>query len=82
MRCRAPLIIFPLSVPVRRRPTGKSARRDITIARWPLHTTLVGKNASDLSFVDQVSFLTMQLRGMTTAFAFDDDFEEAGFDLY
>jgi len=43
--------------------------------RWSLGTRKV-------SFVDEVSFLIMQLRGMRTAFAFDDDFEDAGFELY
>lgn len=36
----------------------------------------------NVSFVDQVSFLVMQLRGVTTAFAFDDDFGAAGFRPY
>ena len=36
----------------------------------------------NVSFVDQVSFLVMQLRDITTAFAFDDDFENAGFRLF
>lgn len=43
--------------------------------RWKL-------GVRDVSFVDQVSFLMMQLREITTAFAFDDDFEKAGFRLY
>lgn len=43
--------------------------------RWSL-------GSRHVSFVDQVSFLVMQLRGMKTAFAFDDDFEDAGFRLY
>ena len=43
--------------------------------RWSVGTRTV-------SFVDQVSFLIMQLRGMSTAFAFDEDFEESGFELY
>lgn len=43
--------------------------------RWKLGTR-------NVSFVDHVSFLMMQLREITTAFAFDDDFEEAGFRLY
>lgn len=34
-----------------------------------------------LSFVDQVSFLLMQLRQIETAFAFDRDFAAAGFRL-
>ena len=42
--------------------------------RWSLGTRTV-------SFVDQVSFLIMQLRHMTTAFCFDPDFEDAGFEL-
>ena len=43
--------------------------------RWSL-------GSRDVSFVDQVSFVIMQMRGMTTAFAFDPDFEAAGFRLY
>jgi predicted nucleic acid-binding protein len=43
--------------------------------RWNLGTRGV-------SFVDHVSFLVMQLRRVTTAFAFDDDFRDAGFRLY
>ena len=43
--------------------------------RWSLGTRKV-------SFVDEVSFLVMQLREIQTAFAFDDDFEDAGFELY
>jgi uncharacterized protein len=43
--------------------------------RWALGTRTV-------SFVDEVSFLVMQLRGIRTAFAFDGDFADAGFDLY
>ncbi len=35
-----------------------------------------------VSFVDQVSFLVMRLRDVNTAFAFDTDFENAGFHLY
>ena len=34
-----------------------------------------------VSFVDQVSFLVMRQRRVTTAFAFDDDFLAAGFEL-
>ncbi|MCW2950441.1 MAG: PilT protein domain protein [Thermoleophilia bacterium] len=32
-----------------------------------------------LSFVDCVTFTIMEVRGVTTAFAFDDDFATAGF---
>ena len=35
-----------------------------------------------LSFVDHVSFVVMQVRGITTAFVFDPDFRTAGFTLY
>ncbi|OHB18604.1 MAG: hypothetical protein A2666_01385 [Parcubacteria group bacterium RIFCSPHIGHO2_01_FULL_47_10b] len=35
-----------------------------------------------LSFVDCVSFVTMKLENITTAFAFDQDFQKAGFELY
>lgn len=34
-----------------------------------------------VSLVDHVSFLVMRRRGLTTAFAFDDDFVSAGFAL-
>ena len=43
--------------------------------RWSLGTRKV-------SFVDEVSFLVMQLREIRTAFAFDEDFQDAGFELY
>lgn len=36
----------------------------------------------DVSLVDQISFLVMRRRQLTTAFAFDPDFEAAGFRLY
>lgn len=36
----------------------------------------------DVSLVDQVSFLVMRRRGVDSAFAFDRDFETAGFRLY
>ena len=36
---------------------------------------------SSASFVDHVSFALMRTRGMTRAFAFDDDFARQGFDL-
>jgi predicted nucleic acid-binding protein len=36
----------------------------------------------DVSLVDQISFLVMRRRQLTTAFAFDPDFESAGFRLY
>ena len=35
-----------------------------------------------LSFVDCVSFVVMRQQGIKHAFAFDDDFAKAGFDLY
>jgi len=35
-----------------------------------------------VSLVDQVSFLVMRRRGVDSAFAFDRDFETAGFRLY
>lgn len=34
-----------------------------------------------LSFVDCTTFTMMEMRGITTAFAFDDDFARAGFTL-
>ena len=37
---------------------------------------------SGVSLVDQVSFLVMRRRGVDSAFAFDRDFETAGFRLY
>jgi len=45
------------------------------VRRWALGTPAA-------SFVDQVSFVVMQRRGANTAFAFDDDFERAGFKLF
>lgn len=35
-----------------------------------------------LSFVDCASFVVMHKHGITRAFAFDDDFQKAGFQLY
>jgi len=35
-----------------------------------------------VSFVDQVSFLVMKARGVETAFAFDQHFEEEGFRIF
>ena len=35
-----------------------------------------------VSLVDQVSFIVMRRRGVDSAFAFDRDFENAGFRLY
>lgn len=35
-----------------------------------------------VSLVDQISFLVMHRRGVTTAFAFDPDFAAAGFQLF
>ena len=35
-----------------------------------------------LSFVDCTSFVVMQKQGIKHAFAFDDDFQKAGFSLY
>jgi len=43
---------------------------------------LRARRASRLSLVDAVSFVVMQERGIETAFAFDPDFEKAGFRLY
>ncbi|HEX9722383.1 MAG TPA: PIN domain-containing protein [Candidatus Paceibacterota bacterium] len=41
------------------------------------------KNATrKLSFVDCTSFVVMRQQGITEAFAFDDDFQKAGFRLY
>lgn len=34
----------------------------------------------DSSFVDQMSFAVMRSEGLTTAFAFDDDFRKVGFE--
>jgi predicted nucleic acid-binding protein len=36
----------------------------------------------DISLVDQISFLVMQRRNLSTAFAFDADFKSAGFRLF
>lgn len=46
-----------------------------SVSRWSLGPPRV-------SFVDQVSFLVMQRRQMKIAFAFDADFEDAGFRLF
>jgi len=35
----------------------------------------------DASFVDQMSFAVMRSERLSTAFAFDDDFRRAGFDI-
>lgn len=42
---------------------------------------LVRARSRKVSLVDHVSFLVMRRRGLTTAFAFDDDFVAAGFML-
>jgi len=51
-----------------------------------LHDQAVGRLARSrkrqVSFVDQVSFLVMRLRGIETALAFDRDFLDEGFQLY
>jgi predicted nucleic acid-binding protein len=36
---------------------------------------------SGASFVDHVSFVLMRARGVTTAFAFDEDFARQGFNV-
>jgi predicted nucleic acid-binding protein len=43
---------------------------------------LVQSGRSEVSLVDQVSFLVMQRRGLVSALAFDQDFLDAGFRLY
>jgi predicted nucleic acid-binding protein len=43
---------------------------------------LRSRRESRLSLVDAVSFVVMRENGMDTAFAFDPDFEKAGFRLY
>ncbi len=43
---------------------------------------LRSRRASRLSLVDAISFVVMQENGIETAFAFDPDFEKAGFRLY
>ncbi len=50
-----------------------------------VHTAAIGSwsgGKRTLSFVDHVSFLVMERRGIAEAFAFDPDFEAAGFRLY
>ena len=58
------------------------------LVQWidaPLHAEALrlfrsrGRSRSQPSFVDQVSFVVMRMRGVTTAFAFDAHFEEEGF---
>lgn len=43
---------------------------------------LRGHPSRRTSLVDAVSFVVMTAHGITTAFAFDDDFTKAGFRLY
>jgi predicted nucleic acid-binding protein len=40
------------------------------------------RSKRNVSLVDRISFLVMRRRQLTTAFAFDPDFEAAGFRLY
>ena len=48
-----------------------------------LGTAALGKSAKrHVSLVDQVSFLMMRRRNLTTAFAFDSHFKAAGFRLF
>lgn len=50
-----------------------------------MHSAAVSRWAAgkrDVSLVDHVSFVLMQRRRIEYAFAFDDDFKEAGFRLY
>jgi predicted nucleic acid-binding protein len=48
-----------------------------------LGTAALGKSAKRrVSLVDQISFLTMRRRKLTTAFAFDPHFKIAGFHLF
>lgn len=50
---------------------GEAIHREAR-ARW-------SRSRRRISFVDQVSFVVMTRRNVSTAFAFDDDFEKAGF---
>ncbi len=43
---------------------------------------LARSSSRRVSFVDEVSFLVMKARGVTAAFAFDQDFEDRGFRLF
>lgn len=42
-------------------------------------TALIAAGQRHVSLVDATSFVVMRERGLTTAFAFDDDFERHGF---
>lgn len=52
----------------------------------PLHeealAATLAANARHLSLVDQVSFLVARRRGCDAVWAFDDDFERAGFTCF
>lgn len=56
---------------------------EITFVDHPLHdaavASLLAAGARDVSLVDWTSFELMRRRGVTEAFAFDDDFAERGF---
>ncbi len=45
-------------------------------------TALLAANRRSVSLVDWTSFVVMRRLGLHTAFAFDADFEDQGFDLY
>jgi uncharacterized protein len=56
---------------------------EIAFVDHPLHdaavASLLAAGARDVSLVDWTSFELMRRRGVTEAFAFDDDFAERGF---
>lgn len=58
---------------------------DITWIDQHLHdhavTAMLAARRRDVSLVDHTSFELMRQRAITTAFAFDDDFLDQGFDL-
>lgn len=58
---------------------------DITWVDAPIHdravAALLAAGRRDVSLVDWTSFEVMRSRSVSTAFAFDDDFLDQGFDL-
>lgn len=50
-------------------------------AHLAARTALLAADQRGVSFVDQVSFAVMRDEGLTSAFAFDDDFADAGFEV-
>jgi uncharacterized protein len=72
--------------PVARRISDELAATLTVVVDRPLHDKgvawLRSRSAPRSSLVDAVSFVVMGERGIESAFAFDPDFEVAGFRLY